>query len=800
MDEHLALLGPTNTGKSYTMLQHAIASPSAALGYPLRLLAQENYAALVRNLGESKVALLTGEERRVPGSYTHLVCTTDALRLERDFAMIGLDEIQFAAHRQRGHRFTHHLLHSRGTQKTIWAGSETMLEWVKDFDPSIQVEYARRRSSLSYVGRKKISRLPPRSIIVTFSRAQAYELAATLREVFGGVALVLGSLSPQTRNQQVALFDRGDVDYLVATDAVGHGLNLKAKSLYFASLSKFDGVMRRRLRPSEMAQIAGRAGRDHIDGNFGVTAGAEDFEENELDAILNHRFQSQHKVYYRARVRDFSSLQAMQNELEGFHPPSTLRHILKVHEEHEDLDVMKVVAADLKLGSFALRGNESVLKRLWYCARIPDFDGRGARLHGQRIAENLKDYILEGQKIETQTIEKNIQPFTKAHQDADGIARQLENFRFWSTLCFGPAVCATAQVMQVLRTVEATLSDALHERLLEDNVKRLKGLSAQRFDTGQLRLIEGQVVFGGEKFGLRRGFVWRQPKGVTQSIVNQKHINRHVRNFFQTQGASTVEELLADFERAPLKELHFKHDILYWRREPVAQISTQGVSKHGLVFDCLLCGDDPRGESITLWSPPIRGDVSAACRSHVRRWLSQNSKVLNVPVEKVEGLECSSDLRALLYRLQRGHGFAAKRDLRENLSGLSAEGKAILRSWGVRVGYHALYATHFKLSARKVLVAWTGSDKRDELWAQVSDAEGRAFECSAWREKDLLPFGYLRFGRYAYEISRLEKLCTEVFDPTITINVEWKEKACKTLGANEDQLRELLPKRRRSCD
>jgi ATP-dependent RNA helicase SUPV3L1/SUV3 len=317
-----AVLGPTNTGKTHLAIERLCAHSSGMMGFPLRLLAREVYEKVVAIKGPEQVALITGEERIEPKNARWLLCTMEAMPVGRDVAFVGLDEIQLCADRERGHIFTDRLLHARGREETMFLGAATMEPLIKALVPGVEIVSRPRFSTLSYAGAKKLSRIPPRSAIVAFSAEQVYAVAEMLRRFRGGAAVVMGALSPETRNRQVALYQAGEVDYLVATDAIGMGLNLDITHVAFAGLSKFDGVRQRRLTPAEMAQIAGRAGRHQRDGTFGTLAGGAheaEFADEEIYAIEEHRFPPITRLFWREAEPRFDSLATLIADLEA--PP-----------------------------------------------------------------------------------------------------------------------------------------------------------------------------------------------------------------------------------------------------------------------------------------------------------------------------------------------------------------------------------------------------------------------------------------------------------------------------------------------
>ncbi|NNC53528.1 MAG: helicase, partial [Erythrobacter sp.] len=387
-----AVLGPTNTGKTHLAIERLCAHSSGAMGFPLRLLAREVYDRVVAIKGEKDVALITGEQRIEPPGARYLCCTVEAMpRSANERAFVALDEAQLGADRERGHVFTDRLLNARGREETMLLGAATLEPMVRSLIPQAEISERPRFSTLTHIGPRKLSRLPPRSAIVAFSAEQVYAVAEMLRRFRGGAAVVMGALSPETRNRQVELYQNGEVDYIVATDAIGMGLNLDVNHVAFAGLAKFDGVRMRRLHPAEMAQIAGRAGRHQRDGTFGTLAGAggkvgpsPEFAEEEVYAIEEHRFAPITKLFWRNPEPRFDSLGTLIADLEQ----APEHEALRLAPEAIDLATLKRLAEEPLARD--LRGAGTV-RRFWEACSLPDFRARGPDVHARFVARLWQD-------------------------------------------------------------------------------------------------------------------------------------------------------------------------------------------------------------------------------------------------------------------------------------------------------------------------------------------------------------------------------------------------------------------------
>jgi ATP-dependent RNA helicase SUPV3L1/SUV3 len=506
-----AILGPTNTGKTYLAVERMAAHSSGMIGFPLRLLAREVYDRVVRMKGEGRVALITGEEKILPKDARWFLCTAESMPMERDLAFVALDEAQLGADPERGHVFTDRMLHARGREETMILGSETLAPMVRALLPKAEIIGRPRFSTLSYAGPSKLSRLPPRSAIVAFSAEQVYAVAEMLRRMRGGAAVVMGALSPRTRNAQVAMYQAGEVDYLVATDAVGMGLNMDVSHVAFAGLSKFDGHRRRRLTPAEMAQIAGRAGRHQRDGTFGVlTLEGElsaEFRPEEIEAIEEHRFAPLDHLFWREGDPDFRSVEALIRSLER--KPD--RPGLRAAPEVVDLAVLKRLGEDAEVRERA-KGQDAV-RRLWAACGLPDFRKTGADHHARLVAR-LYLHLTEGQgRIPQGWYAAQVAALDNVQGDIDTLADRIAGVRTWAYIAHrADWLDDPAQMAERTREVEEKLSDALHERLTQRFVDRRTSVLLRdigRKGAGEFPVIvdeQGEVTVGSFPIGRMEGF------------------------------------------------------------------------------------------------------------------------------------------------------------------------------------------------------------------------------------------------------------------------------------------------------
>jgi ATP-dependent RNA helicase SUPV3L1/SUV3 len=467
-----AVLGPTNTGKTHRAIERMLEHDSGMIGLPLRLLAREVYDRITTRLGEARVALLTGEEKRVPRRPDYWVCTVEAMPMDREVDFLAIDEIQLAAHDQRGHVFTDRLLSARGRRETWFMGAATMAPLLSELVPTAQIVEHPRLSSLKSAGAAKLSRMPPRSAIVAFGATQVYAIAERLRALRGGAAVVLGALSPRTRNAQVALFQSGEVDYIVATDAIGMGLNLDVNHVAFASLRKFDGREERGLEAAELAQIAGRAGRHLNDGTFGTVAPLA-LPSGVAAAIEAHRFPAVQRLLFRESDLDMSSIDVLIASLRR--RPRSRR--LKLALDAEDMAALLKLAEDPAIRARA-RGAEAV-SLLWDVCRIPDFRKLLLESHVALLAEIFEQ--LSGPKgtLDEVFLAARVHEIEEPAGDIDTLLARIAAIRTWTYISHQARWMRNAATWQErTRVVEDRLSDALHERLVQRFIERGAGKRA----------------------------------------------------------------------------------------------------------------------------------------------------------------------------------------------------------------------------------------------------------------------------------------------------------------------------------
>ncbi len=499
-----AVLGPTNTGKTHLAVERMLGHQSGMIGLPLRLLAREVYEKVVAKMGVASAALITGEEKIIPSHPRYYICTVEAMPLDLDVEFLAVDEIQLAEDPERGFVFTDRLLNARGTEETMFLGAETMRPLIKELIPQATFISRPRFSNLTYTGPRKLSRLPRRSAIVAFSAEAVYSVAELIRRHRGGAAVVMGALSPRTRNAQVGLYQSGDVDFLVATDAIGMGLNMDVNHVAFANLTKFDGTAVRSLRSTETAQIAGRAGRYLNDGTFGTTADAETMSEDLVDQIENHRFDPIRVLNWRNKSLDFGSVSRLIGSLEA---PAPRRGLIRARRA---IDVRALRALADMPQSFELSRSVASLKRLWDVCQIPDFRKVMIDEH-VRLLKNIYIHLMgENGHIPNDWLTESVNKFDRVDGDLDTIANRIAHIRTWTFVANRPGwVEDVTYWRERTRTIEDKLSDALHQRLIQRFIDRRTSVLMKRLKAKDEILAgvtsKGEVTVEGEYVGHLQG-------------------------------------------------------------------------------------------------------------------------------------------------------------------------------------------------------------------------------------------------------------------------------------------------------
>jgi ATP-dependent RNA helicase SUPV3L1/SUV3 len=684
-----AVLGPTNTGKTHLAIERMLGHRSGLIGLPLRLLAREVYDKIAARIGTDAVALVTGEEKIKPDEPRYYVCTVEAMPHEADVDFLAIDEVQLAADPERGHVFTDRLLHVRGRQETLLLGAQTMRETIADLIPGANFISRPRLSKLSYAGEKKITRLPARSAVVAFSAAEVYAIAELIRRQRGGAAVVLGALSPRTRNAQVALYQSGDVDFLVATDAIGMGLNLDVDHVAFAGVRKFDGQTHRDLTPAELAQIAGRAGRHMNDGTFGVTGSVESFSADVIERLETHMFDSVKALQWRTRALDFGSLDRLRDSLRDVPREARLTRARMA----DDTTALETVSHDREVATLA--NSRDAVRRLWDVCQVPDYRKISTQDHAELIATLYKFLMGPQASIPVDWFAKQVALADRTDGDIDTLSTRIAHIRTWTFVSNRSDWLADPQHWQGrTRAIEDSLSDALHERLAQRFIDRrtsalMRGLKekdelfAEIADDGAVQVEKHYV---GRLQGFRF-FPDTQAEG-----IHGKAARNAAAHVLAKELAMRTRRLAA--AKSDALKLTRRGTIL-WREEEIARLEA---------------GDAPlRPAVVVLADEHLSASDKEKVHERLAAWIVETvGERLKPLVEIAAAKEISGLARGIAFRLSENFGVLRRDLVAEEMRALDQPARAQLRSYGVRFGAFNIYfpALLKPASAELALVLW----------------------------------------------------------------------------------------------
>jgi ATP-dependent RNA helicase SUPV3L1/SUV3 len=671
-----AVLGETNTGKTHYAVERMLGRESGVIGLPLRLLAREVYDKIRAIKGDAQCALITGEEKISPPNARYFVCTVEAMPINRRFAFVAVDEIQLAAHPERGHIFTDRILHMRGTQETLLLGAATARRLISDLLPEARFETRERFSKLSFSGAAKLARLPKRSVIVAFSAGEVYAIAELVRRLRGGAAIVMGALSPRTRNAQAALYQSGDVDFLVATDAVGMGLNLDADHVAFAALRKFDGQRRRMLTPMEAGQIAGRAGRFRNDGTFGTTGDCMAMDPEFVGRIENHEFEPMHSALWRNSDLNLSSPDGLLDSLAEKVPHRRLRRVALPADEAalERFLSQPTIHSGLK--------SSYDVKQIWDVCQIPDFRNLTIDMHVRLLGDIYNQLRDNDGKLPDDFLAPRIARLDHVNGSVDILSSRLANIRTW-TYCANKAswINDPQHWIKVTRTVEDRLSDALHEKLTARFVDRrtsalLKGMGQTGLMDATIK-DDGTVHVGDHKIGHLKGltFIIDDSSSDLETKALKASAEKHLKPEINRRLTSISAGQHAIFTLSNAGEI-------LWGGQPVGQISNGGT-----IFnpDIKLIGGD-------LGEPNLRALAENRMRDFIKGEVATKLESLMLLKQMSEGDKPKNrEARGFAYHLLENNGHLDRNSHRQLIGTLDQTARRQLREVGVLFGHYDIY-------------------------------------------------------------------------------------------------------------
>ncbi|AXV16729.1 helicase [Neorhizobium sp. SOG26] len=688
-----AVLGPTNTGKTHYAIERMVAHGTGVIGLPLRLLAREVYTRLVEKVGVTQVALVTGEEKISPPNARFSVCTVEAMPRETRASFVAIDEVQLAGDLERGHIFTDRILHLRGRDETLLLGAGTMRPILEKLLPGITVIERPRLSQLFYAGQKKITRLPQRSAIVAFSADEVYAIAELIRRQRGGAAVVLGALSPRTRNAQVGLYQSGDVEYLVATDAIGMGLNLDVDHVAFAQDRKFDGYQFRNLNPGELGQIAGRAGRHVRDGTFGVTGQVAPFDDELVERIESHEFDQVKVLQWRSKNLDFSSLRSLRDSLDAAPTIAGLSRALPATDS-QALDHLSRYPEIRDAANSPQR-----VERLWEACALPDYRRIAPAQHADLISTLFFDLVRHG-TVNEDFMAEQVRRADRTDGEIDTLSARIAQIRTWTYVSNRPGWLADPTHWQEkTREIEDRLSDALHERLTKRFVDRRTSVLMRRLRENAMLEAEisvnGDVFVEGHHVGQLAGFRFTPVAGAEGPDA------KAVQAAAQKALALEFEARAARLYASGNGDLAVGSDgFVRWLGDPVARLSS---SDHIM-----------RPRVILLADEQLTGNAHEHVVARIERFVNHHIATVLKPLDDLSRAEDLQGLaKGLAFQLVENLGVLFRRDVAEDVKTLDQDARASMRRYGIRFGaYHVFMPALLKPAPAELITL---------LWALKND-------------------------------------------------------------------------------
>jgi ATP-dependent RNA helicase SUPV3L1/SUV3 len=691
----IAVLGPTNTGKTHYAIERMVAHESGVIGLPLRLLAREVYTRVVEKVGAHNVALITGEEKITPHMARFSVCTVEAMPRETKAAFVAIDEVQLAGDLERGHIFTDRLMHLRGRVETLFLGASTMRPILEHLLPGITVVERPRLSQLLYAGSKKITRLPQRTAIVAFSAEEVYAIAELIRRQRGGAAVVLGALSPRTRNAQVALYQAGDVEYLVATDAIGMGLNLDVDHVAFAQDRKYDGYQFRDLNPGELAQIAGRAGRHLRDGTFGVTSRVEPFDNELVHRIESHQFDPVKVLQWRSKSLNYASIQALKKSLDAAPAVHGLTRALPAVDQ-QALDYLSRYPEVTSVATTPER-----VEKLWEACALPDYRRITPAQHADLISTIYADLVRRG-TVNEDFMAEQVRRADHTDGEIDTLSARIAQIRTWTYVSNRPGWLADPTHWQEkTREIEDRLSDALHERLTKRFVDRRTSVLMKRLRENAMLEAEisvnGDVFVEGHHVGQLAGFRF------TLATVADSLDARAAQGAAQKALALEFEARAARLHAAGNADLALSSDgLVRWLGDPVAKLT---ASEHVMRPRVLLLADEQ-----------LQGNAREHVLARIERFVNHHISTVLKPLDDLSRAEDLEGLaKGLAFQLVENLGVMFRRDVADDVKSLDQEARASIRRHGIRFGAYHIFMPALLKPAPAELITLLWALKNDGL-------------------------------------------------------------------------------------
>ena len=774
-----AVLGPTNTGKTFLAIETMLSFDSGMIGFPLRLLAREVYDKVIKKISPDKVALITGEEKIIPSNAKYFLCTVESMPINKHLDFVGIDEIQMCADHERGHIFTDRLLNVRGDKLTMFMGSSTIRNIVKKLNEDTEFINRDRLSKLSFVGHKKISRINRKTAIIAFSTEEVYAIAELVRRQKGGAAIVMGSLSPKTRNAQVNLYQSGDVDFLVATDAIGMGINMDLENVFFSNLRKFDGKKLRKLNLSEIGQIAGRAGRYLNDGNFGITGNCKDISPEEVELLENHKFEEIKILFWRNSKLNFNNASALIKSLNEKPKKEWLR---KIHE-CEDEKVLKYFLNNLE--SHNIKDNKDTLELLWECCQIPDFVKKTYGNHIEVVGK-VFDFLngING-KISNDYMRIQLMKLDNLDGNVDSLSNRIANVRTWSYVSNKINWVENQNYwIEKTKILEDRLSERLHEELTRTFIDKRASILArglkQDMDFKTEIMENDKVVIDGQFIGNLKGLKFEMDLKAGALETDIKSLKKAAR---QTVGPELKKriQLILDTGLIEIKN-DFK---IYWRDFPIAKLE-QGKDYLNpeifIIVDDLLDNKDKQNFS-----------------NFIEKWIKEKIELVLKSLIDLKNLkESNSSIKALAYQLYENNGVLKRENVTDYLKKLGQEERKILRELGVKFGrYHIFLYKLLKPEAVSLrILLWKNFHQKFLNLAPPTFGLNFVEDKNAKNKNFMLLCGFENFENYFVRIDILERLFVQIINSNPDKNKEIRlvPEMLNLLGCNKQNFKKLIEK------
>ena len=774
-----AVLGPTNTGKTFLAIETMLSFETGMMGFPLRLLAREVYDKVIKKVNPKKVALITGEEKIIPSDAKYYFCTVESMPVDKVLDFVGIDEIQMCSDHERGHIFTDRLLNLRGEKLTMFMGSNSMKNIIKKLEGDIEYIDRKRLSKLTYSGHKKISRIERKSAIIAFSAEEVYAIAELIRRQKGGAAIVMGSLSPKTRNSQVSLYQSGDVDYLVATDAIGMGINMDLDNVYFSNLKKFDGKKLRRLRLSEISQIAGRAGRYLNDGSFGITGECGEISAEEIDLLETHKVDEIHTIFWRNPNLNFKNGNALIKSLEEKPGKNWLRKI----SECEDEKVLKYILKDTE--KLQIFNNETELKLLWECCQIPDFVKKTYGNHLEVVGKVFNFLRDTPGKITNKYMKQQLSVLDKLDGNVDSVSNRIANVRTWSYVA-NKNGWVENQDYWIERTkyLEDKLSDRLHEELTKSFIDKRASVLARGLKQD---IVFETKILDDNKVMINSQFIGNL-KGLKLELdFKIGDLDSDIRSLKKASRQNVGPEILERINQIiKTKNVDLKKDLkIYWNNFPIAYLS-KGI-------------DYLKPEIIPLVDDVVETENKNNLQNFLKKWLNEKiNSELGSLIKLKDIKSTNSSTRALSYMLYENNGVLKRTNVENLLKHLDQKERKTLRDQGVRFGrYHIFLHKLFKPNAVSLrLVLWKNYNQIN--YKLEPPTFGLNFiHDKEYIDKDfMLMCGFEKFDDYFVRIDILERLFLEIINSDLEKNskIEVIPKMLNLLGCSKENFIKLIKK------